>query len=178
MHNDLDKVLFTEKQIADRVEEVAKDITEAYQEKPLTIICLSNGAIVFAADLIRHIPIPLQLDTISVSSYRGTESTGEIKMNKGLKLSVKDRHVVIVDDILDTGLTLSKVREEVLKSSPLSVQTCVLLNKPARRKLTIEADFSGFEIEDLFVVGYGLDYDEHYRNLPCIGVLKETIYSS
>ena len=178
MHNDLRMILITEAQIARRVIEVAEEVTDTYRDKPLTVICLSNGAIVFAADLIRRIPIPLQLDTISVSSYRGTESTGEVHMDKGLKLCVKERHVLVVDDILDTGQTLSKVREEILKSSPLSVKTCVLLDKPARRQMDIEADFSGFDIDDHFVVGYGLDYNEAYRNLPCIGILKEEIYES
>ena len=178
MHNDLKSVLVTESQIANRVVDIAEEITEFYRGKLLTVICLSNGAIVFAADLIRRIPIPMQLDSISVSSYRGTESTGEIQMDKGLKLCVKERDVLIVDDILDTGLTLSRVKEEVLRSSPKSLQTCVLLNKPARRRLEIEPDFSGFEIEDHFVVGYGLDYNEAYRNLPCIGILKEEIYQA
>ena len=176
MHNDLLEVLITESQIANRIVDIAEEITAHYRGRPLTVICLSNGAIVFAADLIRRIPIPLQLDSISVSSYRGIESTGKVELDKGLKLCVKNRDVLIVDDILDTGLTLSKVIEEVEKAEPSSVKTCVLLNKPARRQLDIEPDFSGFEIDNHFVVGYGLDYNEMYRNLPCIGILKEEIY--
>ena len=123
MHNDLLKVLVTESN-ANRVVDIAEEITKYYKGKPLTVICLSNGAIVFAADLIRRIPIPLQLDSISVSSYRGTESTGEIHMDKGLKLCVKNRDVLIVDDILDTGLTLSKVTEEVKGLSQVGAKLC------------------------------------------------------
>jgi hypoxanthine phosphoribosyltransferase len=178
MHNDLREVLFSDEEIAQRVKQLAGQITTEYKDKPLTVICLSNGAIVFAADLIRQIPIPLQLDSISVSSYEGTRSTGNVKIDKNIKLCVKNRHVLIVDDILDTGRTLAKVQEEVLKEGPLSVKLCVLLDKPARRALSLEADFSGFKIDDHFVVGYGLDYNEAYRNLPSIGILKEEIYKS
>jgi hypoxanthine phosphoribosyltransferase len=178
MDNDIQKVLISAEQIFDRLTKLAKEITNKYRNKPLTIIGLSNGAIVFAADLIRQIPIPMHLDTISVSSYRGTESTGKITLEKGLSLCVKNRHVVIVDDILDTGLTLSRVSAVVEEAGPLSVSTCVLLNKQARRNVDIEADFCGFDIDDHFVVGYGLDYNEAYRNLPYIGILKEKIYGS
>ena len=178
MHRDIKEEVVSASQIALRVKELAAEITEKFTGKPLTIICLSNGAIIFAADLIRQIPIPLELDCISVSSYRGTESTGDVKLDKGLKLCVKDRNVIIVDDILDTGRTLKKVSAEVAKSSPKQIYTCVLLNKPARRVVEIEADFSGFIIEDHFVVGYGLDFNEAYRNLPYIGILKEEIYQS
>jgi hypoxanthine phosphoribosyltransferase len=176
MNRDIDDILISAEQIAVRLSTLAAEITDCYRDKPLTVICLSNGAIIFAADLIRQIPIPLQLDTISVSTYRGTESTGELTMNKGLTLCVKDRHVIIVDDILDTGFTLGNVTAEVKKASPLSVATCVLLNKKARRQVDVTADFCGFDIDDHFVIGYGLDYNESYRNLPYIGILKEEIY--
>ena len=178
MDSDIKEILISSDEIAARLSSLAREITETYDGKPLTVICLSNGAIIFAADLIRQIPIPLHLDSISVSSYRGTESTGEVTMEKGLSLCVKERHVVIMDDILDTGLTLSRVKEEVEKSKPLSVSTCVLLNKAARRRIDIEADFCGFDIDDHFVIGYGLDYNEAYRNLPYIGILKEEIYTT
>ena len=178
MHRDLKEELISESSIAARIKELAGEITEKFTSKPLTVICLSNGAIIFAADLIRQIPIPLELDCISVSSYRGTESTGDVKLDKGLKLCVKDRNVIIVDDILDTGRTLKKVSSEVSKHDPKYIFTCVLLNKPARRVVDIEADFCGFDIEDHFVVGYGLDFNEAYRNLPYIGILKEKIYQS
>ena len=176
MQNDIEKVLICPAEIAGRVKYLAGEITERYDGKKLTVICLSNGAIVFAADLIRQIPIPLQLDSISVSSYRGTESTGNVIFDKGLSLCVKNRHVLIVDDILDTGLTLSRVTAKVATAEPKSVSSCVLLNKKARRQIEIEADFCGFEIDDHFVIGYGLDYNEAYRNLPCIAILKEEIY--
>ena len=178
MHRDIKEVVVSEADIAKRVKELALKITEDFRGKALTIICLSNGAIIFAADLIRHIPIPIQLDSISVSSYRGTESSGSVKLDKGLKLCVKKRHVIIVDDILDTGRTLKKVTQEVKKANPEKIYTCVLLNKPSRRVVEMEADYCGFDIEDHFVVGYGLDFNEAYRNLPYIGILKEEIYQS
>jgi len=178
MHKDIKEIIISEDSIAERINELATKITSDFKDKALTIICLSNGAIIFAADLIRQIPIPLELDCISVSSYRGTESTGKIKLDKGLKLCVKNRHVIIVDDILDTGRTLKRVSEEVQKSEPAEIFTCVLLNKEARRVVEIDADYCGFNIEDHFVVGYGLDFNEAYRNLPYIGILKEEIYQS
>lgn len=178
MHRDIKEVIIDEASIADRVKELALEITERFAGKGLTVICLSNGAIIFAADLIRQITIPIQLDSISVSSYRGTESTGNVKLDKGLKLCVKGRHVIIVDDILDTGRTLKKVTEEVELAGPEKIYNCVLLNKPSRRVVDINADFSGFDIDDHFVVGYGLDFNEAYRNLPYIGILKEEIYQS
>lgn len=178
MHRDIQEIIINQDEIARRVEELAGQITRDFTGKPLTIICLSNGAIIFAADLIRHISIPIQLDSISVSSYRGTESTGQVKLDKGLKLCVKGRNVLIVDDILDTGLTLSKVKDEVKKADPEKIFTCVLLNKPARREVDIEADYCGFQIEDHFVVGYGLDFNEAYRNLPYIAILKKEVYQS
>ena len=176
MQNDIERVLICPTEIASRVKELAALITEEFDGKKLTIICLSNGAIVFAADLIRLIPIPLQLDSISVSSYRGTQSTGEVTFEKNFSLCIKVRHVLIVDDILDTGLTLSKVTERVAAAGPESISSCVLLNKKARREVEIEAEFCGFEIDDHFVIGYGLDYNEAYRNLPCIAILKKEIY--
>ena len=178
MHRDIEKVIINENEIAVRVNKLAEKITADFLGKPLTVICLSNGAIIFAADLIRRINIPIQLDTMSVSSYRGTESTGKVKLDKGLKLCVKERNVLIVDDILDTGRTLKKVTEEVGKAGPAEIFTCVLLNKPARREIDIEADYCGFDIEDHFVVGYGLDFNEAYRNLPYIGILKKEVYQS
>ena len=178
MHRDIKEVIISETAIASRVKELAVQIEKDFNGKALTVICLSNGAIIFAADLIRHITIPIQLDSISVSSYRGTESSGNVKLDKGLKLCVKKRHVIIVDDILDTGRTLKKVTEEVAKANPEKIYTCVLLNKPARRVVELEANYCGFHIEDHFVVGYGLDFNEAYRNLPYIGILKEEIYQS
>ena len=177
MHNDLKEILFSHADIEARVKTLAAEITEQYRNKKLTVVFLSSGATLFAADLIRHIPLPLHLDCLSVSSYSGTSSSGTVSIAKDLKLPVSDRHILIVDDILDTGLTLSKVTEAISAKRPASLATCVLLNKEARRKISIRADFCGFQIDDHFVVGYGLDYNEHYRNLPFIGILKEEIYS-
>jgi len=177
MHNDLEQVLFTKEEIDLQVKHLAAAITERYEGKELTVVFLSNGATIFAADLIRLIPLALHLDSIAVSSYCGSESSGKIKFEKDLKLDAQDRHILIVDDILDTGLTLNKVSEKVILKKPASLATCVLLNKQARRTVEIKADFCGFDIDDHFVVGYGLDYKEKYRNLNCIGILKRKIYS-
>ncbi|NQZ59343.1 MAG: hypoxanthine phosphoribosyltransferase [Lentisphaeraceae bacterium] len=177
MHTDLEEILFSKEQIEEQVIELAGQITRKFKDKKLTIVCLSNGAIIFAADLIRHIPIPLQFDTIAVSSYRGTKSSGTVQFDKDIKLDITERHVLIVDDILDTGLTMTHVKKQILSKNPASVEVCVLLNKQARRQNDIGAEFFGFDIEDQFVVGYGLDYNEAYRNLACIGILKENIYS-
>ncbi len=178
MVDDIAKILISQKAIAAKVKKIAEKITEDFNGKPLTIICLSNGAIIFAADLIRKINSPLQFDIVSVSSYRGDKSTGTVKLDKGLKLCIKNRHIIIVDDILDTGRTLKKVIEEISKEHPAAIHTCVLLNKIARREIEIDADYCGFEIPDYFVVGYGLDYNEAYRNLPFIGILKNEVYQS
>ena len=167
------KTLFTAEEIKSCIKKLSAQIEEDYTGKDFTVILVSNGALIFGCDLIRDVSIPLHLDTISASSYRGSESTGQVDLRAGLKLCVKKRHVLIVDDILDTGRTLNFIVEKIQEENPLSLKTCVLLDKPSRRTVDISADYTGFEIEDHFVIGYGLDYDEHYRNLPYIGVMGE-----
>lgn len=173
MKEDVEKVLISEEEIVAKVAQLAEAITETYNGEPLTVIALSNGALIFAADLIRRLPMRLQFDNIMVSSYQGTESTGKIKILSDLKLPVAGRHVLIVDDILDTGRTLKAVKDNFLDRNALDIKICVFLDKPSRRVKDITADFIGFSIDDEFVIGYGLDYDEMYRNLPYIGVIKQ-----
>jgi hypoxanthine phosphoribosyltransferase len=172
MLDDIDRVLISETDIAARNKTLASRISADYAGKPLTIVVISNGALIFGADLVREIGIPLQLDTIPASSYSGMKSTNEVTIRSGLKLEVADRHVIVVDDIFDTGLTLARIVSSLWKHKPHDIRTCVLLDKQRPRgDDALVPDYVGFPIEDLFVVGYGLDYDEHYRNLPFVGVL-------
>jgi hypoxanthine phosphoribosyltransferase len=173
IHPDLDSVLFTEAQIKRRIKSLAREIKEAYGEGEFTIVSLINGALMFTADLMREIDNPVRLDCIRVSSYGArTKSIGTPQIVHSITLDIKNRHVLLMDDILDTGKTFKLVSELIRDLKPQSLLTCVLLDKKGRREVEFEADFVGFEIPDKFVVGYGLDFAERYRNLPCIGVLK------
>jgi hypoxanthine phosphoribosyltransferase len=176
LRSEVASILLSEAQIKARLEELAREIANEYRGKELVAIAILNGTVMFLADLIRFLELPLRLDFIGVSSYRdGTESK-ELVYTKELKLDVRGRHVLLVDDILDTGRTLSKVMSAVKRLGPASMKTCVLLDKPERRVEPIQADFAGFQIPDLFVVGYGLDFAEKYRNLPFVGVLHPDLY--
>lgn len=173
IHPDLASVLFTEAQIKRRVRELAREIKQVYGNREFTLIALINGAVMFTADLMRQIDNPVRLDCIRVSSYgSGTKSAGAPQILADITLDIANRDVLIIDDILDTGKTLALVTALAKKLEPASLRSCVLLDKKARREVDFEADFVGFEIPDKFVVGYGLDFAERYRNLPCIGVLK------
>lgn len=173
LHPDLAEVLLTEGQIRERIKTIAREIKAVYGDGEFTIISLINGAVMFTADLMREIDNPVRLDCIRVSSYGAkTKSIGTPQVIYSLTLDIKDRDVLVIDDILDTGKTLKLVKELVQELKPASCRTCVLLDKKARREVALEADFVGFEIPDKFVVGYGLDFAERYRNLPGIGVLK------
>ena len=173
IHPDLESVLYTEEQIKRRIRGLAREIKAVYGDREFTIISLINGAVMFTADLMREIDNPVRLDCIRVSSYgNSTKSVGAPQIVADLTLDIKNRHVLIIDDILDTGKTLSLVASLARKLRPASLRSCVLLDKKARREVKFEADFVGFEIPNKFVVGYGLDFAERYRNLPCIGVLK------
>jgi hypoxanthine phosphoribosyltransferase len=166
-------VLIAEEQIAQRVREITARLTRDFAGRDLVVVAVLNGTIMFLADLIRHLSIPLRLDFIGVSSYGlGTES-GELVFTKELRLDVRGRDVLLVDDILDTGKTLRRVLEKLRELKPRRIKVCVLLEKAARRVEKVKADYVGFSIPDLFVVGYGLDFAENYRNLPFIGVLAE-----
>jgi hypoxanthine phosphoribosyltransferase len=179
LHPALETVLYTDDQIRRRIRGLAREIKAVYGNGEFTLVSLINGAVMFTADLMREIDNPVRLDCIRVSSYGArTKSVGTPEVLAEITLDIKDRDVLIIDDILDTGKTLSLVTALTKKMNPASLRSCVLLDKKARREVKFEADFVGFEIPDKFVVGYGLDFAERYRNLPCIGVLKEELQNS
>ncbi|HAV62844.1 MAG TPA: hypoxanthine phosphoribosyltransferase [Verrucomicrobiales bacterium] len=173
---ELAAVLVDESSLARRIRSLAREIQREYRGKDLVIVSLLNGTVMFLADLVRHLNLPLRLDFVGVSSYgAGTESR-ELVFTKELRLDVRGREVLLVDDILDTGNTLWAVLKKLRALKPRRIRTCVLLDKPERRQRKVAADHVGFVIPNEFVVGYGLDYAERYRNLPFIGVLKPAIY--
>jgi hypoxanthine phosphoribosyltransferase len=165
------KTLLTRETVENRIKELAKEIEKDYQGKELMVIGLLKGSIVFMTDLIKEIDLPLVIDFMSVSSYSGTTSTGVIKILKDTDIDVKGKDVLIVEDIIDTGLTLSHVKKLLIDRGTKSLKICTLLDKPARRTVDMKGDYVGFEIPDEFVVGYGLDYDQRHRNLPYIGIV-------
>lgn len=173
MLEDIRKILFHESTILSRLDELAHDITTDYRGKDLTIIAILNGSFIFMADLLRRVPLPLQVDCLSVSSYHGTKTTGSVNFRQSQLANFTDRHVLIMDDILDSGHTLHAIRERLSSGGALSIRTCVLLRKQVEREQEIHADYVAFDIPNEFVVGYGLDYNENYRNLPFVGVLTE-----
>ena len=178
MKKDIKEVLLTKEVIQERVMEMGQEIDRHFHGREIIIITLLDGAIVFTADLIRNLAIPLRLDCLRVSSYGdSTDPETAPRILSSLKSNVSGKHVLIVDDILDTGNTLQSVSNEVLSQKPASVHTCVFLDKPDRRENGFKADWSGFSIPDEFVVGYGLDYAGKYRQLPYVGTLKPSIYS-
>src|SRR5207247_6724433 len=170
MQADLDRILFHETTILRRLGELAAQISNDYRDLELTVIAVLTVSRIFMADLLRRIPLPLKLDCLSVASYHGeTEMTGEVVFRQVALPDIAGRHILILDDILDSGTTLAAIQQKLETAQPLSVKICVLLKKSKARLRPIEADYVGFEIADEFVVGYGLDYMERYRNLPCIG---------
>jgi len=170
---DLDSTLVSEEQIQARLKELGQQITNDYQGRELAVIAIINGAVIFVADLIRQMNLPVQLDCIRVSSYRDeTRPIQEPEIIDRIRLNVEGIDVLLIDDILDTGNTLAKITQVIGSMNPASLKTCVLLDKQTPRKVDFNADYVGFEIPDEFVVGYGLDFAERYRQLPCIGVLK------
>jgi hypoxanthine phosphoribosyltransferase len=188
MQDDLERILFDESTILRRLDEIAAQISKDYSHKELTVIAVLNGSLMFMADLLRRIPLPLELDCLSVASYHGkAQTSGELifkfttaNPSFGGQIAlpdVQDRHVLILDDILDSGNTLAAIREKLETARPRSIKVCVLLRKKKQRLRKVDADYLGFEIEDEFVVGYGLDYDERYRNLPYVGVLRKELIS-
>jgi len=173
--NELEGILISRRRIANRVRELARQLEADYANSDLLVVALLTGTVMFLADLIRHLDRPLRLDFIGVSSYGEGTTPGPLVFTKELHLEIRGRDVLLVDDILDTGRTLKRVAEKLSGLGALRVKTCVLLNKQARRTEQISADYVGFEIPDYFVVGYGLDYAERYRNLPFVGVLRPEI---
>jgi len=177
MERDVSEILFSEEVLREKIEQLGDKITKEYQGKELIMIGVLKGASVFMGDLMRRIKIPVTIDFIAVSSYGlSTESSGVVKIIKDLDDSIEDKHVLIVEDIIDTGLTLHYLCENLLSRKPKSLKICTLLDKPERRKININVDYKGFDIPDEFIVGFGIDYAEKYRNLPYVGVLRREIY--
>ena len=175
--NDIQEVLFSEEPLKNRVREIAQQITADYQGKEIMLISVLRGSFVFMADLCRAIDLPSTLDFMAVSSNgKGTKSSGQVQITKDLSEDITDRHIIVVEDILDSGNTLSYLLKILENRHPASIRLCTLLDKPDRRVKPVEVHYSGFTIPDAFVVGYGLDYAEKYRNLPYIGILKPRVY--
>lgn len=177
MKRDIQEVLYSEEQLAEKVAELGARISEDYADKNPLIVSVLKGSYVFMADLTRKITIPCNIDFMAVSSYgAGTKTTGEVQIIKDIGSKIDGRHLVIVEDILDSGVTLNFLMQILKARGAASIRLCTLLSKPERRKVDVPIDYLGFEIPDEFVVGYGLDYAEKYRNLPYIGILKPSVY--
>lgn len=174
MNGNIERVLISEEDIQKKVIELADQITEDYRGEEILVVGVLKGAMIFTADLIRHISLPVRLDFMAVSSYgSATESSGVVRILRDLDESVEGKHVLLVEDIIDTGLTLKYLIKNLCSRKAASLKVCVLLDKPDRRLVDVKPDYCGFSIPDEFVVGYGLDYDENYRHLPYVGVLKK-----
>ena len=180
LHADIGEVLLTEEAIQSKIAELGARISADYGDRRLTLVSVLKGSLPFMADLMRQITLPLRIDLMEVSSYGGTatESSGLVRIMKDLSASIADEDVLLVEDIIDTGLTLNYLVRYLRGKSPASLKICTLLDKPARRLVDIPVDYVGFEIPDQFVVGYGLDYSERYRNLRFVGVLRPEVYSA
>jgi len=176
---DIERVLITESQIQSRVRELGETISDDYAGKELLLVGILKGAAIFLADLVRQITVPVSYDFVAVSSYgAGTRSSGVVRLLKDIDEGVESRHVIVVEDIVDTGWTLrlSYIGEKLRSRKAASVKVCALLDKPSRREIDVDIDYCGFQIDDNYVVGYGLDYNGKYRNLPFIGILKAEVY--
>ena len=178
MEKDIQKVLLTEEQIQAKVQEFAEILSEEYKDKDPIFVGVLKGVVIFFADVVRKVDIPCQIDFMCISSYGGTSTTGSIAVKKDLSADIEGRHVVILEDIYDTGNSLEFVYNHLMAKKPASLKICTLLDKPERRRpgVTLKPEYVGFTIPNEFVVGYGLDFNEHYRNLPYIGVLKPEVY--
>jgi hypoxanthine phosphoribosyltransferase len=179
MHNDVEEILLTEEQIQTRVTELGAQLAADYGDRFPVLVSVLKGSIVFLADLVRSMPVPVSIDLMELSSYgAATQSSGQVRILKDLSGPIKGRDVLVVEDIIDTGLTLNYLLKYLHDRGPRSVRIVCLLDKPARRLTEIDITYRGFSIPDRFVIGYGLDYDERYRNLPYIGVLKPSVYGA
>ena len=178
MENNIQEILLSEEQIRTRIQELGEELTKEYEGKNPVIVGVLKGVVVFYADMIRQIKVPCQLDFMWISSYSGTTSTGTMTVKQDLSADIKGRHVLILEDIFDTGNSLQYTRDYLLTKEPASLKICTLLDKPERRRagVTVKADYVGFTIPNEFVVGYGLDFNEQYRNLPYVGILKPEAY--
>jgi hypoxanthine phosphoribosyltransferase len=179
VHKDIEEVLITQEQLEQKVLELGTAITRDYEGRPLLLLCVLKGALMFLADLARAIDLPLEMDFMVVSSYGSTtESSGVVRIVKDLEESIEGKHVLIVEDIVDSGLTLHYMLEVLRTRNPASLRVCTLIDKVKEREKIVTPDYIGFQVADRFVVGYGLDYAQHYRNLPYIGVLKSEVYEA
>ncbi|HAQ41850.1 MAG TPA: hypoxanthine phosphoribosyltransferase [Clostridiales bacterium] len=177
MNKDIREILIAEDVLQAKVAELGEKIKEDYKDKDLLLVCVLKGAVIFVSDLMRKIDLPLDIDFMAISSYgSNTQSSGVVRILKDLNTSIEGRHVLIVEDIIDSGLTLSYLVDNLKSRKPASVEICTILDKPDRREADLKIKYKGFQVPDEFVVGYGLDYAEKYRNLPYIAVLKEEIY--
>ena len=178
MESNIERVLLTEEQIQTRIRELGEELSREYAGKNPIFVGVLKGVVVFYADMVRQITVPCQFDFMWISSYSGTESTGQMEVKRDISQDIKGRHVVILEDIFDTGNSLVYTYNHLLKKEPASLKICTLLDKPKRRKpgVTLQADYTGFVIPNEFVVGYGLDFNEYYRNLPYVGILKPEAY--
>ena len=179
MNQDIERVIFSEEQLHETVRKLGAQISEDYKFRKLLMVSILKGSIVFMSDLMREITIPCEIDFMAVTSYgSGTKSSGTVRILKDLDRDIRDYDVLIVEDILDSGMTLNYLMDLLYARNPNSIRICTLFDKPERRKVDIYADYSGLEVPDEFIVGYGLDYAEKYRNLPYIGVLKRRVYEN
>ncbi len=178
MHQDIQEILLTQQQIQDRVQELASILKAEYADKNPIFVGVLKGVVVFHADMVRAFDAPCQMDFMWISSYSGTQSTGNMVVKKDVSADIKGRHVIILEDIFDTGRSLDFTYKHLMEKEPASLKICTLLDKPDRRdpSVTVQADMVGFTIPNAFVVGYGLDYNEGYRNLPYVGILKPEMY--
>ena len=178
MTQDIERVLINEQELSDKVTELGRRISEDYKDKNLLMVSVLKGSVVFMSDLMRAVTIPCRIDFMSVSSYgSGAKTSGVVKIIKDLDIALEGYDLLIVEDILDSGMTLDYITEMLQGRNPKSIKICTLLDKPERRMVNLKADYFGFVVPDEFVVGYGLDYDERYRNLPYIGILKPEVYT-
>ena len=167
------KVLIDEKTIEERISEIAKQIEKDYENKEIIFLGILKGSVPFMWELAKRVKNKVKFEFIEISSYKGTETTGKVVMHKDIKDSIEGKDVIIIEDIIDTGITLNYLKENLLKKNPKSLKIATLLNKPSRRIINVDVDYSGFEIEDKFVIGFGLDYDQIYRNLPYVGYIEQ-----
>ena len=178
MENDILKVLISEEALRERIAQLGQELTAEYKDKNPVVVGVLKGVVVFYADMIRQLKMPCQMDFMWISSYSGTDSTGAMEVKRDITTDIRDRHVLILEDIYDTGNSLDFTYRHLLSKNPASLKICTLLDKPERRKpgITLKPDYVGFTVPNEFVVGYGLDFNEHYRNLPYVGVLKPEAY--
>ena len=177
IHNDIERVLFTSEELMKRAEEIGKQITEDYKGEEVTIIGILKGSFMFLSDVMKNIDLYTRLDFVTVQSYGNGTTSGELRLTKDITADIKGRHVILVEDILDSGRTLNYLMETLRERGAASISLCTFLDKPERRVVPVHVDYCGFQVPDEFIVGYGLDYAQRFRNLPFVGILKPEVYS-